>query len=93
MSNENVETKNTSNTVAPAASITFGIISMLFAWLWYIGLPCSLLAMLTGKHSVNKYASKAGKVGFVLGIIGLIMFAIAYIGICIFVLAIKDQLF
>lgn len=93
MSNENVEVKSTSNTVTPVASITLGIISMLFAWLWYIGLPCSIIAMIVGKHATKKYASKGGKVGFVLGIIGLIMTAIAYVGICILVLVLKDEIF
>ena len=93
MENENVEVKNTNKSVAPVASVTLGICSMLFAFLWYVGLPCSILSMIIGKHCVKKYASKGGKAGFVLGLIGLIMFAVIYVGICVLVLILKDEMF
>lgn len=63
MSEEKVNNVESKNSVAPVASITLGICSILFAAFWYISFPTGILAILFGKHSVKKFASKGGKAG------------------------------
>lgn len=93
MSEENVKNVDPKHSVAPAASITLGICSVLFATLWYIALPTGILAIIFGKSSVKKFASKGGKIGTILGIIGLVITAILYVGIFLFMYAFGDEIF
>ena len=93
MSEEKVNNVESKNSVKPAASVTLGICTILFSTLWYIAIPTGILAILLGKSSVKKYASKGGKAGTVLGIIGLIMSAVVYVGIFVFMLAFGDEIF
>lgn len=93
MSEEKVNNLESKNSVKPAAAITLGICSILFASLWYIAIPAGILAILFGKSSVKKFASKGGKAGVVLGIIGLIMTAILYLGIFLFFFAFGEEIF
>lgn len=75
--NENDEIKNKSS--MGAGALTLGIISILFAIFWYISLPSGILAIIFGKKAVNKVGSKIGKAGFILGIVGLSLFAFIYL--------------
>ena len=53
------------------ASFVLGIISILGQLFWFISLPCGVLAIVFGARSVHKTASKLGKAGLILGIIGI----------------------
>lgn len=61
------------------SSLVLGIISIVFAVLWYISLPCGVLAIIFGKKAINRVGSKLGKAGLILGIIGLVIFGLIYL--------------
>lgn len=74
--NEN-EIKNKSS--LGIASLTLGIISVVFALFWYITVPTGILAIVLGRKAITKVGSKLGKAGFILGIVGLSLFAFIYL--------------
>ena len=74
---EKKELKNKSS--MGAASLTLGLISVVFAIFWYISLPTGILAIIFGKKAINKVGSKIGKAGLILGIVGLSLFAFIYL--------------
>lgn len=76
--NEN-EMKNKSS--LGVASLTLGIISVVAALFWYITIPTGILSIVFGRKSISKVGSKLGKAGFILGIIGLSLFAFIYLSI------------
>ena len=76
--NEN-ETKNKSS--LGIASLTLGIISIVFSLFWYITTPTGILAIVFGRKAISRVGSKLGKAGFILGIIGLSLFAFIYLSI------------
>lgn len=65
------------------ASLTLGILSIIFAIFWYITLPTGILAIVFGAKSAKKMGSKLGKAGLITGIIGLSLFAFIYISLII----------
>lgn len=76
--NENESKKKSSFSVA---SLTLGIISIISALFWYITLPTGILAIVFGKKAISKVGSKLGKAGFILGIVGLSLFAFIYLSL------------
>lgn len=77
---ENIENKDLKKkSELGVASLVLGIISIVFAIFWYITLPCSILAIVFGKKSINRVGSKLGKAGLILGIIGLVLFGLIYL--------------
>lgn len=68
------------------ASLTLGILSIIFAMFWYIALPTSILAMVFGTKSIRKFGSKIGKAGLITGIVGISLFAFIYISMIILIL-------
>lgn len=65
------------------ASLTLGILSIIFAIFWYITLPTGILAIIFGAKSTKKIGSKLGKAGLITGIIGLSLFTFIYISLII----------
>lgn len=78
---EENEIKNKSS--LGVASLTLGIISIVFSLFWYITIPTGILAIIFGKKSISKVGSKVGKAGLITGIIGLSLFAFIYISLII----------
>lgn len=76
--NENESKKKSSFSVA---SLTLGIISIISALFWYITLPTGILAIVFGRKAISKVGSKLGKAGFILGIVGLSIFAFIYLSL------------
>lgn len=76
--NENEVKKKSSFSVA---SLTLGIISIISALFWYITLPTGILAIVFGRKAISKVGSKLGKAGFILGIVGLSLFAFIYLSL------------
>lgn len=76
--NENESKKKSSFSVA---SFTLGIISIISALFWYITLPTGILAIVFGRKAISKVGSKLGKAGFILGIVGLSLFAFIYLSL------------
>lgn len=76
--NENESKKKSSFSVA---SLTLGIISIISALFWYITLPTGILAIVFGRKAISKVGSKLGKAGFILGIVGLSLFAFIYLSL------------
>ena len=61
------------------AGFVLGIISMLSTFFWYIAIPSGILAIVFGVKSSRATASKLGKAGLILGIIGLAACLFVYI--------------
>lgn len=76
--NEN-EIKNKSS--LGIASLTLGIISVVSTLFWYITLPSGILSIVLGRKAITKVGSKLGKAGFILGIVGISIFAFIYLSI------------
>ena len=53
------------------AAFILGIVSILGDFFWYISIPCGILAIIFGVKSARRLASKLGKAGLILGIIGI----------------------
>lgn len=85
-----MEERNKNNSPMPVASLTLGIISIVFAFFWYISLPCGIIAIVFGTKSIRRYASKLGKAGLITGIIGLATFTCIYISI-IFIVIVSNM--
>ena len=60
------------------AAFILGILSILGQLFWYISIPSGILAIIFGVKSVHRTASKLGKTGFILGIIGLALTIFIY---------------
>ena len=76
--NEN-EVKNKSG--FGISSLTLGIISIVFSLFWYISIPTGVLAIVFGRKGIKSVGSKLAKAGFILGIVGLSLFAFIYLSI------------
>lgn len=68
------------------ASLTLGILSIIFSIFWYIALPTGILAIIFGAKSTKKMGSKLGKAGLITGIVGLALFAFIYSSLIILML-------
>lgn len=68
------------------ASLVLGIISVLTTLFWFITLPTGILAIIFGVKGIRRVGSKLAKAGFILGIIGLSIFALIYISIILIIL-------
>lgn len=67
------------NKVMPAVALVTGIISIVTFLFYYITLPCGILAIVFGAISRKNTGSGLALTGLILGIVGLAMFALAYI--------------
>ena len=83
-SNENK--KDPKKTTKGVASLTLGLVCLVFNWFWYIALPTGILAIVLGAKAHKHFTSKAGKAGVVLGIIGLSLMALVYGGLTLLIL-------
>ena len=61
------------------ASLTLGIISIVFFTFWFISLPTGILAIIVGVKTIKKLGSKIGKAGLITGIVGLSLCVFIYI--------------
>ena len=53
------------------ASLTLGIISIIFSFFWYISVPTGIVAIITGNKGRDIVGSKINVAGKVTGIVGL----------------------
>lgn len=67
------------------ASLTLGIISVCTALLWYMSLVTGILAIVFGAKATKRSQGKNGKAGLVLGIIGVSLTALIYVGLTILI--------
>lgn len=56
-----------------------GLIALLANLFWYVALPTGVLAIVFGAKSSRATASKLGKAGLILGIIGISLMVFAYV--------------
>jgi len=68
--------KNKSNTLG-VVSVLFGILSLVPL----VGIPSSIIAIVTGIMDIKKNKSRLGKIGLVLGILGLLITIVLYGGL------------
>lgn len=81
-----MEESNQNKSVMHIAALVLGIISIVTHWFWYITLPTGILAIIFGIKSAKRTGSRMGKAGMITGIIGLTLFAFAYIGLILMIL-------
>lgn len=62
-------------------NITFvcGIVSIVFAMLWYISLPASIFGLVKSTLLIKKRESKLIKAAFILSLIGLTLCSVIYL--------------
>ncbi len=58
-----------------------GLIAVLGNLFWYIALPTGVLAIVFGAKSSRATASKLGKAGLILGIVGIALMVFAYVSV------------
>ncbi len=67
------------------ASMVLGIISVVLFCIWYISVPCAILAIIFGIVGMKKGGRGMGVAGLVLGIVALailvIIYLLAFIGV------------
>lgn len=63
----------------PAASLALGIISILTTLFWYMSIIAGVLAIVFGVKSIHRTASKLGKAGMILGIVGISICIVIYL--------------
>lgn len=61
------------------ASMVLGIISVVLFCIWYISIPCAILAIIFGIVGMKKGGKGMGVAGLVLGIVALAILAIVYL--------------
>ena len=61
------------------ASLVLGIISVVFAFFWYITYPAGILAIVFGVKGKKKTGSKLATTGMILGIVGLSLATFDYL--------------
>ena len=61
------------------ASMVLGIISVVLFCIWYISIPCAILAIIFGIIGMKKGGRGMGIAGLVLGIVALAILAIIYL--------------
>lgn len=63
----------------PVASLALGIISILTTLFWYMSIIAGVLAIVFGVKSIHRTASKLGKAGMILGIVGISICLVIYL--------------
>lgn len=63
----------------PSASLALGIISILTTLFWYMSIIAGVLAIVFGVKSIHRTASKLGKAGMILGIVGISICLVIYL--------------
>lgn len=86
MSDEKIEVKEENKSAKIVASLTLGIISIVFSLFWYISVPTGILAIVFGAITTKKFGNKIGKAGLVTGIVGLSICAFFYISIFLLIM-------
>ena len=81
MSDEKIEVKEKNKSGKNVASLTLGILSIVFSLFWYISVPTGIIAIIFGAITIKKFGSKLGKAGMITGIVGLSICAFFYISI------------
>ncbi len=61
------------------ASMVLGIISVVLFCIWYISVPCAILAIIFGIVGMKKGGRGMGIAGLVLGIVALAILAVIYL--------------
>ncbi len=81
-----MEEKKKINSGMHVASFVLGIISIVTALFWYITIPTGILAIVFGAKSAKRTGSYLGKAGMIMGIVGLSLFALMYIGMILLII-------
>ena len=55
------------------ASFVLGIVSIVLAWTFYIGLPCGIVGIVLAIKQKSMGPTKLGNTGFILSIIGTVL--------------------
>lgn len=70
----------------PAASLALGIISIFTTLFWYMSIITGVLAIVFGVKSIHRSASKLGKAGMILGIVGISICLVIYFFLTVVIL-------
>ncbi len=61
------------------ASMVLGIVSLVFFCVWYIAIPCAILAIIFGIIGSKRGAKKMAKAGLIMGIVSVSIFVLVWI--------------
>ena len=61
------------------ASMVLGIVAVVFTCIWWISIPCSILAIIFGIIGKKKGGKGMAKAGFILGIIAIALYVLLVI--------------
>lgn len=76
---ETVETPVQESKGLSIASMVLGIVSVVLFCIWYISVPCAILAIIFGIVGMKKGGRGMGIAGLVLGIVAIAILAIIYL--------------
>lgn len=63
------------------ASMVLGIVSVVLCCLWYVSLPCAILAIIFGVIGKKRDGRGMAIAGLVLGIIAIALYVLAVVGV------------
>lgn len=63
------------------ASMVLGIVSVVLCCLWYVSLPCAILAIIFGVIGKKRDGRGMAIAGLVLGIIAVALYVLAVVGV------------
>lgn len=72
------------------AAMVLGIISIVLFCIWYVSLPCAILAIIFGIVGMKKGGKGMAIAGLVLGIIAVALDGLAILGVASFMSALSD---
>ena len=94
MEEENiVKTEEQKNNGMSIAGLVLGIIAAVTFCLWYISIPCAILAIIFSIIGKKKGGKGMPKAGLILGIVSLIVCIIFYIITVVFVFSASKSIF
>lgn len=73
------------------ASMVLGIISVVLCCVWWISIPCSILAIIFGIVGKKRGGKGMAIAGLVLGIIAIALYALAALGVASFMSAVESM--
>lgn len=77
--NKTTQTVAQENKGLSIASMVLGIVSVVLFCIWYISIPCAILAIIFGIVGMKKGGKGMGVAGLVLGIVALAVLVIVYL--------------
>ena len=94
MEEENVvKTEEQKNSGMSIAGLVLGIIAVVTFCIWYISIPCAILAIIFSAIGKKKGGKGMSKAGLILGIVSLIVCVVFYVVTVVFIFNASKSMF